>query len=93
MGQRCRTNRYGFPIRHLSRQKAHFGFQTGDLVQAVIPRGKYAGAYIGRVLVRATGRFDIITDGHKVAQGISYQYCRILQRGDGWQYTKRPVSA
>ncbi len=68
------------PDRHLSRQKNHFGFHTGDLVQAVVPRGKY------------TGRFDMAINGHNVAQGISYQYCHVLQRGDGWQYTQRRVS-
>ena len=89
----CGTDKYGFPIRHRSRRKQHFGFQTGDLVQAIIPRGKYAGTYTGRVLVRASGSFDISSDGRRVAQGVSYKYCRIIHRGDGWQYEQKLVSA
>ena len=84
--QMCRTNQYGFPMAHRSRQKKHFGFQTGDLVKAVVPRGKYAGTWVGRLLVRASGSFDVSAQGHRVAQGISYKYCRVLQRQNGWQY-------
>ncbi len=91
--QLCGTDAYGFPIRHRSRQKVHFGFQTGDLVRAVVPKGKYAGTHTGRVLVRANGRFDISSHGQRVAQGISYKHCRILQRNEGWHYEKKPVSA
>ena len=54
--QRCRTDRYGFPIRYLSAEKMHFGFQTGDLVEAVIPGGKYAGTLIAGATVKASGQ-------------------------------------
>lgn len=91
--QMCGTDKYGFPIRHRSGHKQHFGFQTGDLIRAVIPRGKYAGTWTGRVSVRVSGSFDVAAHGQRVAQGISYKHCRVLQRGDGWQYTQRPVSA
>ena len=91
--QVCGTDAQGFPIRHRVRRKVYFGFQTGDLVTAVIPKGKYTGTWTGRVLVRANGRFDIASHGHRVAQGISYQYCRLIQRGDGWQYEQKLISA
>ena len=81
--QMCGTNKYGFPIRHRTRQKVHFGFQTGNLVKAVVPRGKYAGS----------GSFDISADGQRIAQGISYKHFRILQRNGGWQYEQKHVSA
>ncbi len=84
---------YGFPIRHRARQQGYFGFQTGDLVRAVVPTGKYAGSHTGRVLVRSSGRVDITTDGRRVAQGIAYKPCRILQRNGGWVYEQKPVSA
>ena len=90
--QRCRTDQYGFPIRHLSRQKNHFGFQTGDLVRAVIPRGKYTGAWTGRATVKASGVI-VIGTGTGINPETRYQHCRVLQRGDGWQYTQRSVSA
>lgn len=89
--QRCRTDKYGFPIRYLSRQKNHFGFQTGDLVKAVIPRGKYTGTWSGRATVKASGQIQIATQTptHPTTR---YTYCRVLQRGDGWQYFLQPVS-
>ena len=85
----CGTDKRGFPIRHRTRHKQHFGFQTGDLVVAMVPRGQYAGVWRGRVLVRATGRFDISADGQRVATGVSHKYCRMLQREDGWQYAHK----
>ncbi|PSR23824.1 MAG: hypothetical protein C7B45_02085 [Sulfobacillus acidophilus] len=91
--QLCGTDAYGFPIRHRSRRKAHCGFQTGDLVRAVVPQGKYAGTWTGRVLVRATGFFDISVQGKRVAQGIAYKHCRILQRNGGWTVEQKTVSA
>jgi 5-methylcytosine-specific restriction endonuclease McrA len=59
--QMCGTDKYGFPIRHRSRKQIHFGFQTGDIVKAVVTKGKKVGQYIGRVLCRATGNFDIVS--------------------------------
>ncbi len=57
--QMCDTDKYGFPIRHRSRHKQHFGFQRGDLVVARVPHGKYAGGWTGRVSARASGSFDM----------------------------------
>jgi hypothetical protein len=70
------------------------GFQTGDVVKAVVPAGKKAGVYVGRVSVRTSGSFDITTENGKV-QGISYRHCRLLQHMDGYQYsfTRREVGA
>ena len=90
--QRCRTDPYGFPIRHLSRQKEHFGFQTGDLVTAVIPRGKYVGTWTGRATVKASGQILIATGTGTKGPTTHYKHCRVLQRGDGWQYTQHSVS-
>lgn len=84
--QVCRTDKHGFPIRHLSRQKRHYGFQTGDMVAAEIPRGKYAGEWRGRVTVRASGTFDVFVGGVRAVQGVNHKHCRVLQRGDGWAY-------
>ncbi len=84
--QMCNTNKYGFPLSHRQAKKAHFGFQTGDLVVANVPKGKYQGIWIGQVAVRSSGYFDMKTDGKRAVQGISRRYFRILQRADGWQY-------
>jgi hypothetical protein len=65
------------------------GYQTGDLVRAVVPEPlKTAGTHVGRVLARATGSFDITTRAGRRVAGVSYQYCRPIHRCDGYSYTK-----
>jgi 5-methylcytosine-specific restriction endonuclease McrA len=81
----CGVNECGFPIRHRSRRKWHFGFQTGMMVQAMVPSGSKGGTYTGRVLVRASGSFDIQTNQGRV-QGISHRFCRAVYRSDGYRY-------
>jgi 5-methylcytosine-specific restriction endonuclease McrA len=83
--QMCGTNAFGFPIRHKGNIKKHFGFQTGDIVKAVVTKGKKIGSYVGRVLCRATGSFDITTTTGRVA-GISHKYCSFIHRNDGYGY-------
>ena len=84
--QRTRLNRYGFPRGYLMRQKQVFGFQTGDMVRAKVPKGKNTGTHTGRVAVRASGSFDIQTTQGAV-QGISHRYCTLIQRADGYGYS------
>ncbi|NEO71390.1 RNA-guided endonuclease IscB [Moorena sp. SIO3H5] len=84
--QLCRTNKYGFPIRHCSRIKFHKGFQTGDIVRAVVTKGKKVGTYVGRVATRKSGSFNISTKLGLV-QGISHKYCQFIHRKDGYAYT------
>ncbi|MEW6448262.1 MAG: hypothetical protein AB1426_09260 [Bacillota bacterium] len=54
----CNTDRH-VPVSHRARKKTHFSFMTGDLVLADVPKGKYAGRWVGRVAVRASGYFDV----------------------------------
>ncbi|TDF62851.1 RNA-guided endonuclease IscB [Cupriavidus sp. L7L] len=84
--QRTRLTAHGFARGYLMRSKRAFGFQTGDMVKAVVPSGKKAGTHIGRVAIRATGSFNIQTAAGAV-QGISYKHCNLLQRGDGYGYS------
>ncbi len=84
--QMCRTNKYGFPISHRQRKKNHFGFQTGDLVVAKVPKGKYQGVWKGQVAVRSSGYFDLKANGERMIQGVSHRFFRVLQRSNGWQY-------
>ncbi|BAY47513.1 HNH endonuclease [Scytonema sp. HK-05] len=44
--QMCITNKFGFPIKHRSNIKFHFGFRTGDMVRATLPTGKFAGTHV-----------------------------------------------
>ncbi len=83
--QMCGTNRFGFPTRHKSRMQTHKGFQTGDIVRAVVTSGKKVGTYVGRVLCRTSGSFDIATKAGRVA-GISYKYCKPIHKKDGYAY-------
>ncbi|HEY9614964.1 RNA-guided endonuclease IscB, partial [Allocoleopsis sp.] len=83
--QQCRTDKYGFPSRHCSRTKYHKGFQTGDIVKAVVTTGKKTGIYVGRVATRATGSFNISAAAGLV-QGISYKFCSPIHKKDGYAY-------
>ncbi len=83
--QMCGTNKFGFPTRHKSRVQIHKGFQTGDIVRATVTAGKKIGSYVGRVLCRASGSFDIATTDGRVA-GISHKYCKPIHKKDGYLY-------
>ncbi|MBW6436041.1 RRXRR domain-containing protein [Actinoplanes hulinensis] len=89
---RTRSDRYGFPRLRLPRTKQVHGFATGDLVHAVVPTGVERGTHTGRVAVRSTGRFNIRT-GASLVQGIHHRHIRLLQRADGWAYTRQPEGA
>ena len=83
--QRTRLDKYGCVRGYLTRQKSVKGFQTGDLVKADVSQGKKKGSYIGRVAVRASGSFNIQTQ-QDLIQGVSYRYCTVVQRSDGYGY-------
>jgi hypothetical protein len=80
------------------------GFQTGDIVRALVSGGTKAGVYTGRVAVRVsggtkagvyTGRVAVratgsfnITTRQGTVQGIPARSCRVIQRADGYAYQK-----
>jgi hypothetical protein len=82
--QMCRTDKFGFPSRHVPRDKFVKGFQTGDIVKAIVTSGKKIGEYVGRVAVRTSGSFNI--SAKELVQGIGSKYCQILHRKDGYSY-------
>ena len=82
--QMCRTDKFGFPSRYVPRFKFVKGFQTGDLVKAVVTSGQKIGTYVGRVAVRTSGSFNI--SASELVSGISYKYCSIIHRKDGYSY-------
>ncbi len=68
--QMCRADRFGFPRTGAKGARRVSGFQTGDLVRAVVPTSSIkAGTYVGRLAVRATGSCNITTSAG-VVQGI-----------------------
>ncbi len=90
--QLCRMDRYGFPRTGPKHARGVKGFQTGDLVRAVVTTGKKVGTYTGRVAVRARGSFNITTANGTV-QGLSYRFVRAIQRNDGYAYQTQPIPA
>jgi hypothetical protein len=92
--QMCLMGKRGFPRTGPKGAKHVRGFQTGDVVRAVIRSGTKRGTYVGRVAVRATGSFDITTK-HARIEGISSRYCTALHKCDGYSYgqgTRAPSS-
>ncbi len=77
--QMCHLDKYGFPRTGAKKSRTVNGFQTGDMVKAVVPSGAKAGTHIGRVAVRASGSFNV-----DKAQGINYKHCRTLHKSDGY---------
>ena len=84
--QRTRLTAKGGIRGYLTRKKQHFGFQTGDMVKANVPKGKKTGLHVGRVAVRKSGNFDVQTP-QGVVQGISHKHCTVVQRADGYGYS------
>ncbi|MEY2341478.1 RNA-guided endonuclease IscB [Acidithiobacillus sp. IBUN Pt1247-S3] len=83
--QRTRLTKHGFPRGYLTRSKSVFGFQTGDLVKAIVTTGKKTGTYLGRVAIRASGSFNLQI-GNGLVQGIHHRFCAPIQRADGYGY-------
>jgi 5-methylcytosine-specific restriction endonuclease McrA len=87
--KRTRLTKHGFPRGYRMRQKQVQGFQTGDMVRALVPTGTKTGTWLGRVAVRKTGSFNIQTNSGAI-QGISHCHCVLTQRADGYGYHIQP---
>ena len=83
--QMCRMDKYGFLGTKPKGSKLVKGFQTGDMVKAVVPSGLNAGKHLGRVIIKSSGYFEIKSKNSSV-QGINHKYCRLIQKGDGYLY-------
>ncbi|GHK02728.1 hypothetical protein SY2F82_45250 [Streptomyces sp. Y2F8-2] len=88
---RTTPDRHGFPRLRRARAKQHFGYVTGDLVRAVVPSGKRAGTWTGRISVRARGQHSLSTPAGRI--NVSHWNLRLVQRGDGYGYGTRPEPA
>lgn len=80
--QMCMMNKYGFPRARAKQFKRVHGFQTGDMVRAIVPTGKNAGTYSGRVAIRSNGDFRVGSTDH-----INCRFCQSLHRADGYEYS------
>ena len=83
--QMCRVDTYGFPRTSAKSRRVVKGFKTGDLVRALVNKGKKPGTYVGRVSVRKSGSFNSKTEAGTI-QGISWKHCSLLQGADGYNY-------
>ncbi|MGH2496556.1 MAG: RNA-guided endonuclease IscB [Ktedonobacteraceae bacterium] len=79
------VGKLGFPRGYRQRKKRYFGYQTGDLVRAVVPHGARRGTHVGRVAVKASGYFTIQMKRGKVTD-VAHRYCQVQQRTDGYSY-------
>lgn len=83
---RGNTNTCGIiTVKYKDNAKTAFGFMSGDIVKASIPKGKYAGDYFGRLTIRKTGSFALKTKTGTIPC-INYKYCKLLHRSDGYSY-------
>lgn len=82
--QRCRPNKFGFPKSHAPKAKFFQGFQTGDLVSASIPKGKFVGQYVGRIAIRFRPSFVLQLPDKKF--DVHPKYLTHIHRNDGYNY-------
>ena len=68
------------------RRKRFNGLQTGDIVHATIPSGKYEGTYTGRLMIRKSGSHDIRTLDGKLVTGTKKSIYTVRQHADGYSY-------
>ncbi len=90
--QMCLMDAHGFPRTKPKQAKRVKGFQTGDLVRAVVTKGTKQGTYIGKVAVRTRGSFNITT-AHGVVTDIASRFCTLIARSDGYTYQYRKEAA
>src|SRR6266568_1196713 len=90
--QMCRMDKYGFPRTGPKQHKRVQGFQTGDLVRAVVTSGTKQGTYVGKVAVRTRGSFNITT-AQGLVTDIHHRFCVPIARSDGYTYQQRKETA
>ncbi len=76
--QIVRNDKYGFPRFHLSRNRHHFGFRSGDMVRT-------NDGIIGKVVCRSRGQFDVKTKNGTIYR--KYTECEVIFKRDGYSYS------
>jgi hypothetical protein len=85
--QMCLVDENGFPRTKAKQMSSMHSFRTGDLVRAIVPLPrKTAGGHVGRASVKA--RKLTLATRHGSVANISYRFCTLLQRSDGYKYVK-----
>ena len=79
--QKCRTNKYGFPVAHSKRAKSFMRYQTGDIVKANVPPGlKTSGKHTGRIAIKHSPSFMLN------GMYVNPRYMSRIQHADGYGY-------
>lgn len=81
--QRCQTDKFGYPVKHRPLRPI-WGFCTGDIVRAVVPKGKYKGTFTARVCPMSDGRGEFVIDNKR--RSVRLDYCTPIHRKDGYSY-------
>ena len=82
------TNKCGIiTVKYKNHHKRVDGLQTGDIVYAVVPDGKYKGAYTGRIMIRSRGSHDIRSMNGTRFSMTKNAAIHVLQHIDGYQYS------
>jgi HNH endonuclease len=90
--QMCLMDESGFPRTRPKAKHFSHAFKTGDMVQAIIPTGfKNPGTHTGRMSAKASGYFTLSTHKGNIPD-VGKQYCRILQKADGYGYSQISAS-
>jgi hypothetical protein len=76
----CNVDASGFPRGKPKAARRVHGFQSGDMVRAIVPNGKYRGTHKGKVNVRTNGSFKIN------GIDINWKHCLAIWRSDGYGY-------
>lgn len=84
--QKVITDKYGFPDKYRPQNPEVNGFKTGDIVKAIVTKGKYIGEYIGRIGVRTKGSFALKVGSNKPFD-VNYKYCKTTQQADSYSYS------
>ena len=89
---RSRVNKNGFPINHMPKTKIICGFISGDLVKAVVEKGKYKGKHLGFCSMRSRGYADIKNSkGKIIAVSVNSKNLKKIQSFDGYSYSREKI--
>lgn len=83
--QMIKSDRNGFPRGRPKGPSRVRGYRTGDICRLNQPGGKYKGVYVGRIMIRISGQFDIRYLKSKITS--KYTNYVLLHSNDGYMYT------
>jgi hypothetical protein len=83
---------HGFPRGHAKGPSRVQGFRSGDLVRALVTKGKKIGRYVGRVAIKTDGYFKLTGRPFGMVEGIHARYCAPLHQKDGYAYAQEEAA-